>query len=455
MFRKAAVLFITSALTACTLAPHYERPAAPVAAQWPVETPTSGPAGQIGWRDLFLDPALQQTIQLALDNNRNLKIAALDVEKARAQYGIQRASLLPSLDGAVSGTKAHSDADGNSQSYSASLGLSWEVDLFGRIRSLDKAALESFFATRENRNAAEVSLIAETAEAWLTLAADRDDLALTQQTYQSRKDAYDIAVGQSNLGAISDLDMAQAKTEMEQARADAAAAATAVDQDKAALTLLAGVPSLPDNLLPDGLHDGQVAASLPVGLPSDVLLQRPDILAAEHGLKAANADIGAARAAFFPSISLTGTAGTASSDLGHLFDAGNGSWSYGAKIDVPIFEGGANLNNLRSAKVGRDIAVAQYEGAIQQAFSDVSQALAVQARIDERLDAQGNATDAATTAAKLSQARYDAGADSYLTLLDAQRTLYGSQQALIGLKALKAANLTALYRAVGNDASLQ
>ncbi len=186
-----------------------------------------------------------------------------------------------------------------------------------------------------------------------------------------------------------------------------------------------------------------------------MLLARPDILAAEHSLKAANADIGAARAAFFPTISLTGSAGAASSDLGQLFSSGNGTWSYGARIGVPIFEGGANINGLRSAKAGRDIAVAQYEGAIQQAFSDVSQALAVRARIDERLDAQANATDAATTAFKLSQARYDAGADSYLTLLDAQRTLYGSQQSLIGLKAVKATNLTALYRAIGNDDSLQ
>ena len=453
MFRKAAVLLATSALAACTMTPRYERPAAPVAAQWPVDTAVS--STPVKWHDLFLDPALQQTIQLALDNNRDLRVAALDVERARAQYGIERANLFPALDGTVAGTKSHADATGNSQSYSANLGLSWEIDLFGRVRSLDKAALETFFATRENRNAAEVSLIAGTAEAWLNLAADRDSLALTQQTYQARKDAYDIAVGRSNLGAISDLDLAQARTEVEQARADAAAAATAVDQDKAALTLLAGVPSLPDTLLPDGLHDGQVAASLPVGLPSDVLLARPDILAAEHSLKAANADIGAARAAFFPTISLTGSAGAASSDLGQLFSSGNGTWSYGARIGVPIFEGGANINGLRSAKAGRDIAVAQYEGAIQQAFSDVSQALAVRARIDERLDAQANATDAATTAFKLSQARYDAGADSYLTLLDAQRTLYGSQQSLIGLKAVKATNLTALYRAIGNDDSLQ
>lgn len=440
------------ALSACTMAPPYQRPAPPIAAQWPVDTATSD--AQVRWRDLFLDPALRRTIQLALDNNRDLRVAALNVERARAQYGIERANLFPGIDASASGTRSHSDASGDSESYTANLGLSWEVDLFGRIQSLKNAAREDFFAAQENRNAAEISLIAATAQAWLDLAADGDALNLTQQTYQTRKDAYDIAVGRARIGVLNDLDLSQAETLMEQARADTAAAATAVDQDKAALTLLTGAPQLSDDLLPTGLRDGQVAASLPIGLPSDVLLERPDVLAAEHGLKAANADIGAARAAFFPSISLTGQTGAASSDLGRLFDSGGGAWSYGLHVSAPIFDGGANVNNLRGAKASRDIAVAQYEGAIQQAFSDVSQALAVQARIGERLDAQGAATDAAQTSFRLSQARYDAGADSYLTLLDAQRTLFASQLALIRLQETRASNLVTLYRAVGNDASL-
>ena len=449
-FGGALLLF--TGLSACTMAPHYERPAAPVAADWPVATPSS--SAQIKWRDLFLDPKLQQTIQLALDNNRDLRASTLNVARAKAQYGIERSGLFPALDGNASGTKSHTDAAGDSQAYTANLGLSWEIDLFGRVRSLSNAAKEDFFATQENRNAAEISLIAATAQAWLDLAADRDALKLTQQTYDVRKNAFDIAEGRSRLGAIDDLDLADARTLMEQARGDLAAAETAVDQDKAALTLLTGVASISDDLLPDGLHDGQLAASLPVGLPSDVLLKRPDVLAAEHDLKAANADIGAARAAFFPSISLTGQTGSASTSLGQLFNSGTGQWSYGAKLGVPIFEGGANINGLRSAKAGRDIAVANYEGAIQQAFSDVSQALAVRARIDERLDAGRNAADAATTAMKLSQARYDAGADSYLVLLDAQRTQYGAQGTLIQLEALKASNLVALYRALGDDDSL-
>ena len=442
----------TSVLAGCTLAPHYDRPAAPVAAQWsaPVSTQTDA---HLHWRSLFTDPRLQQTIDLALANNRDLRVAALNIQQARAQYGIERAGLLPGLDGAVSGTKSHKDASGDSETWNANLGLSWEIDLFGRIRSLDKAALETFFASQENHNAVAIALIGSTADAWLGLAADQDLLSVTQQTLKTRQDAYDIAVGKARIGVLSDLDLNQARTLLEQARGDLAQAQTQIDQDKSALTLLTGA-AVSDDLLPSGLNATLVADNLPVGLPSDVLLNRPDILASEHSLKAANADIGAARAAFFPSISLTGALGSASGALGDLFKSGSGSWSYGGNLSVPIFAGGANINNLRGAKAGRDIAVAQYEGAIQSAFNDVNQALAVRARIDERLDAASQANEAAQTSLRLSQARYDAGTDSYLTLLDAQRTAYASQQALIQLQALKATNLVALYQALGDDDSL-
>jgi multidrug efflux system outer membrane protein len=453
---SAAALLL---LGACTMAPHYQREAPPVAQNWPVQTPTSN--AQIQWRGLFLDPALQKTIDLALSNNRDLRIAALDIEKARAQYRISRADLLPSLDGNASGSRSHTGSANSTtgvattaQSYSANVSAGWELDLFGRIRSLNAAALESFFASRENRNAVTITLISDVADAWLNVAADQDSLKLTQDTYSGRKDAYDIAVGRAKFGSLSDLDLAQAKTDMESARAAVAAAQTVLDQDKAALTLLVGA-TVPDDLLPQGLKPGQVADSLPVGLPSDVLLNRPDVLVAEHDLKAADADIGAARAAFFPTISLTGSSGSASRDLNGLFKSGTGNYSYGVGIKVPIFAGGANVAGLNSAKASRDIALAQYERAIQQAFSEVGQALAVRARIDERLDAQTQSTDAAATAMKLSQARYDNGTDSYLTLLVAQRTLYASQQSLIDLQTLHATNLVALYRALGNDDSLK
>ncbi len=452
MLLPSTLVLSSLALAACTMAPHYERPAAPVAAVWSAPVQTQADA-QLHWRALFTDPNLQKTIELALANNRDFRVAALNIQRARAQYGIERANLLPALDGSLAGSKSHSDANGDVESWNANLGLSWELDLFGRVRSLKNAALEDFFASQENRNAVAISLIASTADAWLGLAADQDILAVTEQTYKTRKDAYDIAVGTARIGVLSDLDLSQAKTLMEQARGDVAAAQTQIDQDKSALTLLTGA-TVPDDLLPAGLKDTMVADALPVGLPSDVLLKRPDILSAEHSLKAANADIGAARAAFFPTISLTGALGSASGALGDLFKSGNGNWSYGTQLGVPIFAGGANINNLRGAKAGRDIAVAQYEGAIQSAFNDVSQALAVRARIDERLDAQMSANDAAQTSLRLSQARYDSGTDSYLTLLDAQRTAYASQQQLVNLKALKATNLVALYRALGDDDSL-
>jgi multidrug efflux system outer membrane protein len=443
-----SLLALSSVLSACTLAPKYIQPAPPVATAWPVEAPAVSDA-PLKWRDLFTDSRLQATINLALEQNRDLRVAALNVEKAQAQYRIARADLLPAVDASLSNPRNNAG-----DSYSANLGLSaYEVDLFGRVRSLKNAAVESFFAERENRNAVQISLIAAVATQWLTLASDQDQLRLAQQTLASRRDALTIAQGQANIGVLSDLDLAQIEGLAETARADVARLQTVIDQDKSALTLLTGAP-LTNDLLPEGLQTSQVAGALPVGLPSDVLLDRPDVLAAEHDLKSANANIGAARAAFFPRISLTGSTGSASPDLDGLFKSGNGAWSFVPSISIPIFAGGANTAGLKSAEASRDIAVATYEKTIQTAFSEVSDALAVRARIDERLSAQTAATSAAQRTLTLSQARYDNGVDSYLTLLDAQRTLYASQQTLINLQALQATNLVALYKALGDDGSL-
>ncbi|ESQ91121.1 efflux transporter outer membrane subunit [Asticcacaulis benevestitus] len=449
MKRLALIALASSALSACTLAPKYVQPASPVVANWPVEATTTSDA-QLKWRDLLTDTRLQSTISLALEQNRDLRIAALNIDKARATYGITRSSLLPDISATLSQSRNETN-----ERYSANLGLaSYEVDLFGRVRSLKDAALESFFAERENRNAVQISLIASVATSWLNLASDQDALDLARQTYAARQDTLTIAQGRARIGVLSDLDLAQAEVLAQTARADVARLQTVVDQDKSALTLLVGAPLSPD-LLPDGLKDNLVAASLPVGLPSDVLLNRPDVLTAEHDLKSANANIGAARAAFFPRISLTGSTGSSSSDLDGLFKSGNGTWSFVPSISVPIFAGGANRAGLQSATASRDIATAAYEKAIQSAFSEVSNALAVRARIDERLSAQAAATTAAQRSLTLSQARYDSGVDSYLTLLDAQRTLYTAQQSLISLQALRATNLVALYKAVGDDQSLQ
>lgn len=451
------------AMAACSLAPKYERGTLPVADAFPnAPAATSDANSQVSWKSLFLDPKLQATIELALKNNRDLRIAALDITKARAQYGIAKADLFPSLNGSVNGTRTHiSDISAAAQGvpatstgYTADLGLSWQIDIFGKVRSLSDAALEDFFAAQENRNAVEIGLIGDTATAWLSYAADADALRLAQQTEKTDKDTFDIATAQARIGTVSDLDLATFKTEYETARQAVAAAQTKLDQDKDALVLLVGAP-VGDDLLPQGLTTGMVADNLPVGLPSQVLLNRPDVLSSEHDLKAANADIGAARAAFFPTIGLTGAAGSSSKALGDLFKAGTTTWSYGGSVGEAIFAGGANINGLRSAKASRDIAVATYEKAIQSAFKDVADELAVRARIDERLDAQTQATDAASTAFKLSQARYQNGTDSYLTLLTAERTLYTAQQSLITLQALHATNLVGLYQAIGGDDSLK
>lgn len=438
-------------LSACTLAPRYEPPVLPVATQWSAPAPTASGA-QMSWRQLFLDPRLQETIELSLSNNRDLRVAAANVQQARARYGIERAGLLPGVDAGAAGSRSGGDSQADSETYSADLGLSWELDLFGRVRSLNRGALESFFASEANRDGVEIALIAAVADAWLGLAADQDALNLARQTLTARQEAYRIAEGRAQIGVIGDLELAQQRTQLEQARGDVAQLETAIDQDLSVLNLLAGI-AVPLDILPAGLPDAAVGET-PVGLPSDVLLNRPDVRAAEHALKAANADIGVARAAFFPSISLTGATGFASSDLGALLESGNGGWSYGARLNLPIFSGGANVNRLRGAQAARDSAVAQYERAIQSAFNDVNQALAVRARIDTRLSAQTAATQAAERAFTLSRARFDAGSDSYLTLLDAQRTFYASQQSLINLRYLRSSNLVALYRALGNKAGL-
>jgi len=456
------------ALAACNLAPPYERPALPVTQTWPAQggpgavppapSPVSG--GDLAWRDVFLDPRLQGVIDLALRENRDLRIAVGNIAKARGQYGVQRAELFPSLSAnsglarsrtpaSISGVGAAVDAT----EYSANVGVAaYEVDLFGRVRNLNEAALQSFFAAEENRRAAQISLIAEVATDYLTLAADQDQLALARTTAATRDESLRITRSRFAAGAASELDVNQVETLAEQAHADAATATAQVDQDLDALRLVVGA-DVPAELLPAGaLPSIQLRQDLPAGLPSEVLTRRPDVLAAEHTLEGQNANIGAARAAFFPRITLTGAAGVASADLGSLFAPGSGAWSFAPQVSLPIFDGGANRANLASARASRDIAVAQYEKAIQVAFRDVAVALAVQATIADRVASQERLVAAADSARRLSQARYDRGVDSYLTLLDAQRTLYAAQQALIATRLAAAANRVSLYSALGGGA---
>lgn len=455
----AILLAAATALCACTLAPPYVRPSLPVSSSWPLGAPAPGAvaAGDLAWREVFQDPRLQAVIELTLRHNRDLRVAVGDIERARAQYRVQRAQLLPTINAVGSEihtlTPAGVSLIGKSftlDQYSATVGFSaYELDLFGRIRSLSAAALQSYFATEEARRAVQISLIGEVASDYLILAADQDLLRVTQDTLKTRED--DLALGRKRFeaGATSQLDLRQEETLAEQARSDLAIAVAQIAEDRNALTLVVGTEP-PANLLPDGgLTDIRLRSDLEPGLPSEVLTRRPDVLSAEHSLEAQNANIGAARAAFFPRISLTGSTGSASPDLNGLFRAGTGTWSFTPQIVLPLFAGGANLANLHGAQAGRDIAVAQYEKAIQIAFREVADALAVRSTIQDRIAAQERLVTAAADVLRLTRARYDRGLDSYLALLDAQRTLYAARRTLLAAQLAEAVNRVVLYRALG------
>uniref|UniRef100_B0SWU4 RND efflux system, outer membrane lipoprotein, NodT family n=1 Tax=Caulobacter sp. (strain K31) TaxID=366602 RepID=B0SWU4_CAUSK len=455
-------LLAASALSACTLAPATVRPTLAVDNAWPIASTNAGPvtAADLGWREVFIDPRLQGVIELSLSNNRDLRVAVLNIEKARAQYRVQRAALVPGVDATATGTKGETStaqtqpgASRDVETYTAGVGVtSYELDIFGRVRSLKDAALQSYLATRETSRAVQISLIAQTANAWLALAADQDLLALARDTLSTREESLRLTRSRFDAGAANQLDLRQAETLAETARSDVATYIAQVEQDKNALRLVVGA-NVPADLLPaGGLVTAQILPDLPAGLPSDVLTRRPDVLAAEHQLAGANANIGAARAAFFPSITLTGSAGVASDSLGSLFDGGNGTWSFAPRISLPIFAGGANVANLDGAKASRDIAVATYEKTVQTAFREVADGLAVQSTIQDRVGSQERLVAAANDTVRLSRARYGAGIDSSLTLLDAQRTLYASQQGLIGARLARATNLATLYKALGGGA---
>jgi outer membrane protein, multidrug efflux system len=405
--------------------------------------------GAIGWRDFFLDEDLENLIARALENNRDLRVAVLNVERARALYRVQRADRLPSVAGSVEAARTGDDP--STERYAASVGVAgFELDLFGRVRSLSEAALRQYFATEEARRAAQLSLIAEVANAWLTLAADRELLRVSRATLAAHEASFGLTRKRYELGAVSRLDFAQARTIVETARADTARYEGQVARDTNALQLLVGAP-VDAARLPAGFGNGQVAGLLPVpsGLPSEVLLRRPDVRRAEELLRSANADIGAARAAFFPSITLTGNVGTASGELSGLFGGGSFAWSFIPRVNIPIFQAGRLQGLLGASQAERDIALAQYERAVQVGFREVADALALSRTLASQREAQEALLAAATEAHQLSDARYKAGRDSYLVLLDAQRTLYSAQQAMVATRLQEQANRVALYKALG------
>jgi len=449
-------------LGGCDLAPTYNRPGLPAPASLPAggtypAANAATAASDIAWQDFFVDPSLRQVIGEGLANNRDLRVALANVQAARAQYRVQRADLLPAIGANAGATYARtSQAEvfpGESRTshiYQANAGFSaFEIDLFGRVRNLTKAALDQYLATEEGARATRITLISEIASAYLTMAADQDQLKISQDTLDSFKQTVDLTTAQFQHGVISELEVRQAQTNYEQARYDIAALQTQIARDQNALNLLVGTTVTAD-LLPTGLSDRTFTlAQLPAGISSDVLLQRPDVLQAEDQLKAQYANIGAARAAFFPQISLTALAGTLSTGLSGLFDHGSYTYQVAPTASQTIFDFGRNAANLKFAKASRDAALATYEKSIQTAFREVADALAERGTIDEQLRARTTRAEAAGTAYKLSDARYRSGVDPFLTTLDAQRTAYAAQQNLVQTRLDAAANLVELYRALG------
>jgi multidrug efflux system outer membrane protein len=467
-------------LTGCTMEPTYRRPAAPIAEQWPDGQADANPpllaTADVGWKDFFADPRLRKLIELALEHNPDARVAALNIIAARAQYQIQRADLFPTIaasaveqvekyPAAVAGIATGGAAAGGAGTtgvagvdagsgvfrfFDVGVGFtSYEIDLFGRVRSLNHQRLQQYLGYIETRRSTQISLVASVANAYLALLADGALLKVTQDTLASQDDSLKLVQMSFDGGVATALDLHQAETTVLTARANIAQYTRQVAQDRNALVLLLGMP-LPSDL-PDATEfdQQQFLADLPVGLPSVVLTQRPDVLAAEHNLIAANANIGAARAAFFPSIALTGSYGTASTQLSGLFDHGSTAWTFSPQISLPIFAAGANVATLKLSKTQKNVSVVQYEQVVQTAFREVSDALVGRATLDEQLSADQALVDATAETYRLSDMRYRNGVDNFLTVLDSQRALFSAQQALIGVKLARLQNLVTLYKALG------
>ncbi|NLF32824.1 MAG: efflux transporter outer membrane subunit [Planctomycetes bacterium] len=465
MTKAVALAIAVGAVLAsgCTLAPPYVQPEAPVPDTWPTGTACdeaseeqgAPPPLELHWRDFLADPNLEAIVQSALASNRDLKLAALNVERARVLYGIQRAELYPTLYASATGGEERVSADfvapgqpRTSEFHAVDLGVfAWEIDFFGRIRSLEAGALEAYLTTEQARHSVQILLVSSVADAYLTLAAGREALALSQRTFQIQQEAYEIVQQRYDKGVATELDLRRAQTPVEVARGDIARYTQLAAQAENALRLLVGAP-VPDRLLPRELDQVAPPAQIRPGLSSEVLLSRPDILAAEHRLRGAYARIGAARAAFFPRISLTTTVGTASDELSNLFSSGTGTWSYGPQISMPIFDPQVWAAH-RVSTVERDIAVAEYERAIQAAFREVADVLAVRETVDEQVAAQEALVDALAETYSLALCRYEAGVDSYLGVLDAQRSLFDAQQQLVSLRLLQRSNQIHLYAVLG------
>lgn len=457
--RKLSVIAAAAVLAGCSMIPTYERPAAPVSPAFPGTASTTAgqtaiAAADLPWQDYFADAQLKQLIDVALVNNRDLRVAVLNIEQARAQFQIKRADQYPSIGLGANATRGPNAVNGNlTNNFSVGLALTaWEIDFFGRIASLKDAALAQYLATEEGRKAAQISLVAAVANGWLTLLADEELLTLSQQTVDTRYESIKLTQLRYDNGVSSELDLRQAESLTESARATLAQQKRQRALDENALVLLLG-QSLPAEasaaLKNASLAKVATMPQVPAGLPSDMLARRPDIRQAEQQLIASNANIGAARAAFFPRIALTAQAGTSSGELSGLFKSGSWGFSLAPSLLLPIFDAGRNQANLDSAQVARSIAVAQYEKSIQAAFREVADALAGSATLGEQLRALQAQSQAEATRFRLSDLRYRNGVASYLDLLDAQRTLFSVQQAVVQTRLAQLQNQVVLYKTLG------
>ncbi|MFA6357912.1 MAG: efflux transporter outer membrane subunit [Candidatus Omnitrophota bacterium] len=460
------ILGMVICLSGCTMIPKYSQPKAPVADQWP-----SGAAylkaqpkvkvsdvTQMRWQEFFTDSKLQRIIKMALDNNRDLRLAVLNVEKARALYGVQRAKLLPvvNLEGGQAKQRYSSDfvspgASRTINQYSVDLGITaWEIDFFGRIRSLKEQALQDYLGTQEARRSAQITLVSEVARVYLTIAADRANLNLARSTLEAQRSAYNLVLRRYKVKIAQEIDLRRAQTQVDTAMVNVMSYIQQEAQDQNALDLLAG-SLVPEDLLPSDLTGVSPLMDIYPGLSSEVLFRRPDIMAVEHQLKGAYANIGAARAAFFPSISLTTTLGSASNEFSGLFKAGKGTWTYAPQVVMPIFDA-RTWAAYRVSQADRKIALTQYEKVIQTAFKEVADVLAVKGTVDQQIASQQSMVDSAEKVYLLSNKRYTNGIDNYLSVLDAQRSLYGAEQGLITMQLTKLINEVRIYAVLGGGA---
>jgi multidrug efflux system outer membrane protein len=471
---KHSIIAAAVALVAagCTLQPKYERPDAPVTSTFPQggvyanqpdasssasngRTANGQSAPDIGWRDFFADARLQRIVELALKNNRDLRVSVLNIDAARAQYQITRAALFPTLDAGASMSKQRTPKDLSlfgqtiSTTYNVGLTASWEIDFFGRIRSLKDQALAQYLSTAEARKAAEIALVSSVADQYLAMLSLDDALTVTRNTLTTAEESYRITKAQFDTGTGTELDLRQSESVVEEANANLQTQMRLRAQAENGLVLLVGAP-LPADLPPGMPLDSQnLLSDVPAGLPSDLLTRRPDIAAAEEALLAANANIGAARAAFFPRVSLTGSFGTLSPTLGGLFKAGSAAWSFAPQITLPIFEGGANVANLQLSEVQKRIEIANYEKAIQTAFREVADGLAARGTYDQQIQSLERTVKSQSRRLELSDLRYRNGVDSYLAVLTAQTALYEAQQLLITARLNRLTNLVDLYQFLG------